>query len=107
LISNSDPTSHAEINVLRSAGKKINNYRLTGSILYVTLEPCAMCFGAIVHSRVKKIIYGAKDLKSGVCGSHINIADSIYFNHKPEIKGGVLAEECSQILKDFFKTKRS
>jgi len=105
-IHSNDPTSHAEINALRNAAKKIGNYRLTGATLYVTLEPCAMCYGAIVHARIPKLIFGAYDSKTGVCGSSINLHEQDCFNHIPEIIGGVLEEDCSLILKDFFKEKR-
>jgi len=106
-ISTDDPTSHAEINVIRNAAKKIGNYRLTGATLYVTLEPCAMCFGAIIHARIKRLIFGAYDLKTGVCGSSIKLHEQKCFNHSPEVKGGVLKEDCSLLLKDFFKERRS
>ena len=106
-ISKFDPTSHAEINAIRQAARKIGNYRLTGASIYVTLEPCAMCYGAIIHSRISRLIFGAYDPKSGVCGSSIKLYDQGCFNHKPEILGGVLSDSCSSILKDFFKDKRS
>jgi len=106
-ISKNDPTSHAEINAIRLAAKRISNYRLSGATLYVTLEPCAMCYGAIIHARISKLIFGAYDLKTGVCGSSINLHKKECFNHTPEIKGGVLEEDCSKILKDFFRDKRS
>jgi len=105
-ISQNDPTSHAEINALRLASRILDNYRLTGSSLYVTLEPCAMCYGAIVHSRISRLIFGAYDTKTGVCGSSIKLHEQACFNHSPEIIGGVLEEDCSLILKDFFKEKR-
>ena len=106
-ISKNDPTSHAEINAIRIAAKKLSNYRLSNCNLYVTLEPCAMCYGAIIHARISKLIFGAYDLKTGVCGSSINLHKKECFNHTPEIKGGVLEEDCSKILKDFFRDKRS
>ena len=106
-ISQNDPTSHAEINALRNAGKKIDNYRLTGATLYVTLEPCAMCYGAIVHARISRLVFGAYDPKTGVCGSSSNLYEQACFNHSPQITGGVLEEECSLILKDFFKERRN
>ena len=105
-ISQNDPTSHAEINALRNAGKKIDNYRLTGATLYVTLEPCAMCYGAIVHARISRLVFGAYDPKTGVCGSSSNLYEQACFNHSPQITGGVLEEKCSLILKDFFKKRR-
>ena len=106
-ISQNDPTSHAEINALRSAGNKVGNYRLTGATLYVTLEPCAMCYGAIVHARISRLVFGAYDPKTGVCGSSSNLHKQACFNHSPQITGGVLEEECSLILKDFFKKRRN
>ena len=106
-ISQNDPTSHAEINVLRNAAKKVGNYRLTGATLYVTLEPCTMCYGAIVHARIPRLVFGAYDPKTGVCGSSIKLYDQACFNHTSEIIGGVLEEDCSLILKDFFKERRN
>jgi len=106
-ISQNDPTSHAEINALRNAANKVGNYRLTGATLYVTLEPCAMCYGAIVHSRIPRLVFGAYDPKTGVCGSSIKLHEQECFNHTPEIVGGVLEEDCSLILKDFFKERRN
>ena len=106
-ISQNDPTSHAEINALRNAAKKVGNYRLTGASLYVTLEPCAMCYGAIVHARISRLVFGAYDPKTGVCGSSIKLHEQEIFNHTPEIKGGILEKDCSLILKDFFKERRN
>jgi len=106
-ISGNDPTSHAEINALRNAAKKIGNYRLTGATLYVTLEPCAMCYGAIIHARISRLVFGAYDPKTGVCGSSTKLHEQECFNHTPEIVGGVLEEGCSLILKDFFKERRN
>jgi len=106
-ISQNDPTSHAEINALRHAAKKTDNYRLTGATLYVTLEPCAMCYGAIVHARISRLVFGAYDPKTGVCGSSIKLDEQECFNHNPEIIGGVLEEDCSLILKNFFKERRN
>ena len=105
-ISQNDPTSHAEINALRLASKIRDNYRLTGATLYVTLEPCAMCYGSIVHARISRLVFGAYDPKTGVCGSSIKLHEQKCFNHTPEIKGGVLERDCSLILKDFFKERR-
>jgi len=106
-ISQNDPTSHAEINALRNAAKKVGNYRLTGATLYSTLEPCAMCYGAIVHARIPRLVFGAYDSKTGVCGSLFNLHEQAYFNHTPEIKGGVLEKDCSAILIEFFKKRRN
>ena len=105
-IRNNDPTAHAEIQVLRKAGTKQENYRLAGSTLYVTLEPCAMCFGAMIHARIERIVFGALDPKTGVCGSCIDLNKESFFNHKISITGGVLDKECSDLLRLFFKSKR-
>ena len=102
-----DPTSHAEINAIRNAAENIGNYRLNGASLYVTLEPCAMCYGAIIHARISCLIFGAYDYKTGVCGSSIKLHEQNCFNHTPEIRGGVLERECSLILKEFFQEKRN
>lgn len=101
-----DATSHAEINAIRKASKKINNWRLCDMDLYVTVEPCIMCAGAIMWSRFRRVIYGAKDPKGGALGTSINIFDTPNINHHPEIVGGVLEEECSSIIKNYFKEKR-
>jgi tRNA(adenine34) deaminase len=105
-ISKNNPTAHAEILVLQKAGKKLQNYRLNNTTLYVTLEPCAMCFGAISHARVKRIVFGAYDPKTGVCGSAINLSSEKIFTHRINIKGGILEKQCSQVLKSFFKLLR-
>ncbi|ABL02628.1 CMP/dCMP deaminase, zinc-binding protein [Candidatus Ruthia magnifica str. Cm (Calyptogena magnifica)] len=105
-ISNNDPTAHAEIQLLRAAGKQLNNYRLYDTTLYVTLEPCTMCLGAIVHARVSYIVFGAYDQKSGVCGSCINLQNSQCFNHSINIQGGILADQCKDLLQQFFKSRR-
>jgi len=105
-ISDYDPTSHAEINAIREAAKAIKNYRLKDCSIYVTLEPCAMCVGAIQHARIEKIIYGAPDPKTGACGSMIDLISVKEINHHAEALGGILEKECGQILKDFFFSKR-
>ena len=105
-IKNNDPTAHAEIQALRKAGKQQTNYRLGGCTLYVTLEPCAMCFGAMIHARIERIVFGALDPKTGVCGSCIDLNKESFFNHKISITGGVLDKECSDLLRLFFKSKR-
>jgi len=105
-IQNFDATAHAEIQLIRLAGKMQRNYRLTGCSLYVTLEPCAMCFGAIVHARIDSLIFGAKDLKFGVCGSNLNLNYEKNLNHKVAIRSGILEQKCSEILKSFFKLRR-
>ena len=106
-ISENDPTSHAEINAIRKASENLGNYRLTGASLFVTLEPCAMCYGAIIHARISRLVFGAYDPKTGVCGSSIKLYEQECFNHSPEITGGVLEKDCSLILKDFFKERRN
>jgi tRNA(adenine34) deaminase len=104
-IAKNDPTAHAEIIVIRKAGSKRKNYRLSGCDLYVTLEPCAMCLGAAVHARIRKLVFGALDPKSGAVESVMKFPlDKM--NHRVEIAGGVLADECSKILRGFFKKKR-
>ena len=105
-ISDHDPTSHAEINAIREAAKSIKNYRLKDCAIYVTLEPCAMCVGAIQHARIDKIIYGAPDPKTGACGSMIDLISVKEINHHAEAIGGILEKQCGQILKDFFLSKR-
>jgi tRNA(adenine34) deaminase len=105
-IKNNDPTAHAEIEVLRLAGKKLQNYRLTKTTLYVTLEPCAMCLGAMIHARIERVVFGASDPKSGVCGSTIDLSSESIFNHQISVSGGVLKHECKNILQSFFKLRR-
>lgn len=105
-ITNNDPTAHAEIQLLRQAGKKLNNYRLSNTTLYVTLEPCTMCLGAMIHARVSRVVFGAFDEKTGVCGSCQDLATSECFNHTIEVEGGVLDNECKQLLQRFFKHRR-
>ena len=105
-ISTNDATAHAEIQLIRAAGKIQGNYRLTGTSLYVTLEPCAMCLGAMIHARIKRIVYGAHDLKTGVCGSTENLIDANCFNHKIDLTSGVLENECRKLLKKFFISRR-
>jgi len=105
-IKNNDPTAHAEIEVLRIAGKKLQNYRLAKTTLYVTLEPCAMCLGAMIHARIERVVFGASDPKSGVCGSTIDLSSESIFNHQISVSGGVLEHECKNILQSFFKLRR-
>ncbi len=102
----SDPSAHAEIVALRAAAREKGNYRLTGATLYVTLEPCAMCIGALVQARIERLVFGAYDPKAGAAGSAIDLSDSPSFNHRFEINGGVLAEQCGAVLKAFFESKR-
>jgi tRNA(adenine34) deaminase len=105
-ISRSDPTAHAEIEALRNAGRRLGNYRLTGCSMYVTLEPCAMCAGALLHARVERVIYGAADPKTGACGSVINLFSDARLNHHATVAPGVLALECSALLSEFFSRRR-
>jgi tRNA(adenine34) deaminase len=105
-IQSNDPSAHAEIVVLRKAGIELNNYRLPNLSLYVTLEPCLMCAGAIMNSRIAKVFYGANDPKTGVAISVLNVFDNKQINHHCQIEGGILDHECGEILKDFFKNKR-
>jgi len=105
-IGSQDPTAHAEIMALRAAATILGNYRLPGCELYVTLEPCAMCVGAILHARIARVIYGAADPKTGACGSVVNLFDEARLNHHADVTGGVLAEECGKLLRDFFAERR-
>ena len=105
-ISNNDASAHAEIQVLRKAGSKLNNYRLNNSTLYVTLEPCVMCLGALVHARISNIVFGAFDFKTGVCGSCVDLTSAKFFNHKIKIDGGVLEDDCMNLMKGFFSKRR-
>ena len=105
-ISTNDPTAHAEIQLLRAAGEELKNYRLPGTTLYVTLEPCAMCLGAIMHARIERVVYGAHDPKTGVCGSSEDLTNANCFKHKINITGGVSESKCSQLLQTFFKSRR-
>jgi tRNA(adenine34) deaminase len=105
-ISKNDATAHAEIQLIRAAGKKLKNYRLTETSLYVTLEPCAMCLGAIMHARIKRIVYGAHDPKTGVCGSSEDLTNANCFKHKIHITGSVSESKCCQLLQTFFKSRR-
>jgi tRNA(adenine34) deaminase len=102
-----DPSAHAEIVALREAAHRTGNYRLTDATLYVTLEPCAMCMGALVQARIMRLVFGAYDPKAGAAGSAIDLSDSPSFNHRFEINGGVLAEECGAVLRKFFESKRN
>lgn len=106
MISGSDPTAHAEIVALRAACKSYGNYRLPTATLYVTLEPCTMCMGALVHARVEKVVFGAFDFKTGAAGSLFSFGDDGSLNHRIEVEGGVCEEECSGMLKNFFKMRR-
>lgn len=105
-ISRHDPTGHAEIMALRDAARNLQNYRLPGCELYVTLEPCAMCAGAIMHARIARVVYGARDPKTGVCGSAIDLFAEQKLNHHTEVVGGVMADQCGALLSGFFEQRR-
>lgn len=106
-IQSSDPSAHAEMMALRNAGQALNNYRLIDTTLYVTLEPCSMCVGAMIHARVKRLVFGAYDLKTGAAGSAINLIHDPIHNHKIGVLGGVLETENKELLQAFFKRKRA
>jgi tRNA(adenine34) deaminase len=106
-ISANDPTAHAEVIALREAAKKLHNYRLVNSTLYVTLEPCVMCVGAMVHARVKRLVYGAVEYKTGAIESACQLLQTTSFNHSIEVSSGVLQEPCATILSDFFAQRRA
>ena len=105
-IGSQDPSAHAEVLALRDAAKKLGNYRLVDCSLYVTLEPCAMFAGAIQHARIGELVFGAKDPKTGACGSVVNLMTEDKLNHHTEVASGVLESECGQLLSDFFKQRR-
>ncbi len=101
-----DPTAHAEIIALREAGRKIENYRLTGATVYSTVEPCAMCAGALIQARVHRLVYGAQDEKAGAVESHFRICNTDFLNHRIEVTGGVLESECRELMQQFFRARR-
>lgn len=105
-IANHDPSAHAEMLALREAALVEENYRIPGSTLYVTLEPCAMCSGAMLHARIDRVVYGASDPKTGAAGSVLDIFASKQINHQTSVEGGIMSEECGQLLRDFFKGRR-
>ena len=105
-ISNSDPSAHAEIMALRAAAQVELNYRLPGTTLYVTLEPCIMCAGAMLHARVERVVFGANDPKTGAAGSVLNVFSEKQINHQTQVEGGIMGNECGQVLRDFFKGRR-
>lgn len=105
-ISTTDPTAHAEIVALRQAAKVLSNYRLPGLTVYVTLEPCLMCMGALFNARIERIVFGAHDAKTGVCGSVLTLQDDTRLNHHAQVQGGVLADECVALLRQFFRERR-
>lgn len=105
-IGDHDPTAHAEVAALRDAARRLGNYRLPGCELFVTLEPCAMCAGAIMHARIARVVYGARDQKTGVHGSILDLFAETRLNHHTEVLGGVLADHCGRLLSDFFAARR-
>ncbi len=105
-ISTNDPTAHAEVMALRGAAKRISNYRLPNTTLYVTVEPCAMCAGALVHARVARVVYGTPEPKAGVADSHLSLFAAPHFNHRVCCEGGVLQEDCANLMQDFFRSRR-
>lgn len=107
VIGTNDPTAHAEIVALRQAARATGNYRLTGSTLYSTIEPCAMCAGAIVHARVERLVYGAKDPKAGAVETHFEICTTDFLNHRVSLEGGILEADCRRVLQSFFRERRS
>ncbi|HTS52644.1 MAG TPA: tRNA adenosine(34) deaminase TadA [Burkholderiales bacterium] len=106
-IASRDPTAHAEVQALRDAARRLGNYRLPGSILYVTLEPCVMCAGALLHARVARVVFGAPDPKTGACGSVVDLFAEPRLNHHAEVQGGVLAQQCAELIHAFFAARRS
>ena len=106
VITDRNPCSHAEMNAIKQAALKLENYRLPDTVLYSTIEPCIMCMGAIVHARIKKVVFGAFDSKWGAAGSVYSFHDNNDLNHRPEIISGILENECKKLLQDFFKEKR-
>ena len=105
-ITKNDATAHAEILAIRKAGKKEKNYRLVGTTLYVTLEPCLMCLGALINARIERIVFGAENTKNGFCGSLVDLTNDSQFNHRAIVTGGVLEKQCQEILRSFFKLRR-
>lgn len=105
-IASCDPSAHAEITALRRAGAKVAAYRLPDATLYVTLEPCFMCAGALIHARVQRLVYGAEDPKTGACGGQMDLFGVPGHNHYPQITGGILAQECGELLREFFRGRR-
>ncbi len=105
-ISSNDPSAHAEIVALRNAAKTLNNYRLIDTTMFVTLEPCVMCAGAMLHARIKRLVFGATDPKTGAAGSMFNLLSDTRHNHTVEVTGGVMQEECAEILQQFFCKRR-
>ncbi len=105
-VASRDATAHAEIRALRDAGERADNYRLPGTTLYVTLEPCTMCFGALIHARVERLVYGAAEPRAGVCESRLRLPDEDFYNHRIQVNGAVLADEAAELLRSFFARRR-
>jgi tRNA(adenine34) deaminase len=106
VIDRGDPTAHAEVLAMREAARAIGNYRLTGATLYSTIEPCAMCAGAIVHARIERLVYGASDPKAGAVDTHFGICTADFLNHQVAVEGGVLEDECREVIQSFFRERR-
>jgi len=105
-ISSVDPTGHAEIAVLRNAARNVGNYRLPGSTLYVTIEPCTMCVGAMIHARIDRVVFGAREPRAGAVVSQLQLLEQGHYNHRMSWSEGVLAEQCSEVITDFFRQRR-
>lgn len=105
-ITQQDPSAHAEVLALRQAARMVQNYRLPGATLYVTIEPCTMCFGALMHARIGRLVYGAQEPRAGVCESQLQLPEHTFYNHRLAVQGGVLAEECAAQIKAFFARRR-
>lgn len=105
-ISDCDPTAHAEVVAIRHACRQVENYRLPGATLYVTLEPCTLCFGAMVHARVGRLVYGATEPRAGVCESQLQLPEQAFYNHRLEVNGGLMAADSAALLKQFFADRR-
>ncbi|GIW45944.1 MAG: tRNA-specific adenosine deaminase [Candidatus Binatia bacterium] len=105
-VAKNDPTAHAEIQVLRKAGHRLGNYRLVGCTMYVTVEPCAMCAGAIAYARLDRVVYGAPDFKAGACGTVLDVLGERRINHHTKVEGGILAAECAALMQEFFRARR-
>lgn len=106
VITDHDPSAHAEIVALREAARAVGNYRLPGARLYVTLEPCVMCMGAMLHARIAEVVYGADDPKTGACGSMLDLHTHAGLNHHTTVRSGIMAEECGEVLREFFRARR-
>jgi tRNA(adenine34) deaminase len=102
-----DPTAHAEVIALREAARRVSNYRITGAVVYSTIEPCVMCAGALIQARVRRLVYGARDERAGAVESRFRVCDTDFLNHRIEITAGVLEEECKEVMQDFFRERRS